>query len=222
MRGEAVDAGYERPGGAALIAGAAMGVVTMAFHPTGHAIARDPTGAVARLSTGVHALALASVPVLLLGTVALTRRLAGRRVLAELALCFHLLAAVAALLAAVTSGLLSTELAARAAGEEGAARDATVLLLRYSGLLNQAFARVLVGASSVAIVLWSLAVLRTRQLPRAVGMLGLAVAGATLAVLLAGRLRLDVHGFGAVVLGQAAWQVLVGLALRRGAAGADA
>ncbi|MGZ8376519.1 MAG: hypothetical protein ACXWZS_07620 [Gemmatirosa sp.] len=187
----------------------------MAFHPTGHAIVRDPTGAVARLSAGVHGLALAAVPVLLLGALTLTRRLAARGALAELALCFHAVGAVAGLLAALASGFLSTGLLVRAAGETGAAREATLLLARYSGLLNQASARVLVGMGSAAILLWSIAILRTGRLSRATGIVGVVVAGVALAFLLAGRLQLDVHGFGAVVLGQAVWLVLVGRGLRR-------
>jgi hypothetical protein len=210
------DAGVDAPaGGAALIAGAGMMLATMAFHPSGRAILRDPSGAVAWLSAGVHGLALAAMPMLLYGAVVLTRRLATRGALPELALCFHAIGAVAGLLAALASGFVSTGLLARAAGETGAAREGTLLLARYGGLLNQASARVLVGMGSAAILLWSIAILRTARLPRAAGMVGIAIAGATLALLLAGRLRLDVHGFGAVVLGQAVWLVLVGHGLRR-------
>lgn len=207
----------ERLGGAAMIAGAAMGLVTMAFHPTGHAILRDATGMAARVSAGVHALALAALPVAFYGALALTRRLAPRSALAELALAFHGAGAVATMLAAVASGFLSTDLLVRAAGEAGAAREATLALVAYSGAFNQAFARTLVGMASVAILLWSIGILRTRLLGRAAGLLGTVVAAATLALLLAGRLRLDVHGFGAVVLAQAVWLVLVGTELLRGA-----
>jgi hypothetical protein len=202
-----------RLGGSTLIAGAAMGLVTMALHPTGHEAMRDV--ATARLSVAVHALGIAAAPTTLHGAWVLTRRLARRAPSAELALAFQGLAAVAAVLAATASGFLATALARRAAGETGAARELTMGLLRYTGTLNQASARILVGASSLAILLWSIAILRTRLLGRPTGVLGGVVAAATLAVLLAGRLRLDVHGFGAVVLAQAVWLALVGLELRR-------
>jgi hypothetical protein len=213
MHSEAEEARGGRAGGTALMAGSAMLLVTMAFHPTGQAILRDPTGALARLSAAVHALALAAVPLLLLGAVALTRRLRGA--LAELALCFHAVGAVAGLLAALASGFLSTALLARAGGEAGAAREATLLLVRYSGLLNQAGARVLVGMGSAAILLWSVAALRTGRLGRVTAWIGVAGGGVALAVLLAGRLPLDVHGYGAVVLGQTVWLVMAGRELRR-------
>ena len=206
----------ERLGGAAMIAGAAMGLVTMAFHPTGHAILRDATGTAARVSAGVHALALAALPVAFYGALALTRRLSPRRALAELALAFHGAGAVATMLAAVASGFLSTDLLVSAAEQTGAAREATLSLVAYSGAFNQAFARTLVGMASVAILLWSIGILRTRLLRRASGLLGGVVAAVTLALLLGGRLRLDVHGFGAVVLAQAVWLALVGTELLRG------
>jgi hypothetical protein len=205
----------EKLGGLAMVAGAAMGLVTMALHPTGAQIAHGGA-ARAALSAAVHALALAGVPLVFFGTFALTRRLSGRGALAELALVFQGAAGVATLIAAVASGFLATDLVAGMAGLDGEARAMAGALLHYTGALNQAFARVLVGASSVAIGLWSVEILRTGLLRRGTGILGCAVAAATLLALLSGRLRLDVHGFGAVVLGQAVWLVMVGLELRRG------
>jgi hypothetical protein len=125
---------------------------------------------------------------------------------------------VAAIMAATASGFLAPVLIERAAALQGEARGANDALLHYTGHVNQAFARLLVAWSSVAIALWSAAILRTRLLPRALGVLGAVIALATLAVLLAGHLRLDVHGFGAVVLAQALWLIPVGLELRRAAA----
>jgi hypothetical protein len=129
---------------------------------------------------------------------------------------------VATLVAAVASGFLATDLVAGMAGLAGEARAVATSLLHYTGALNQAFARVLVGASSVAIGLWSIEILRTGLLRRGTGLLGCTLAAATLLALLSGRLRLDVHGFGAVVLGQAVWLVMVGLELRRPGDAGDA
>ena len=104
---------------------------------------------------------------------------------------------------------------AAAMAASGDERLAAAAVLHYNGSVNQAFARVLVAASSVAIGLWSLEIVRTRLLRRGSGVLGGVIAVVTLGVLLSGRLRLDVHGFGAVVLAQAVWLVLVGVELTR-------
>ena len=201
-------------GGTAMIAGAIMGLVTMALHPTGHDVARDPGGQGA-LTLAVHSLALFGVPLAFYGALVLTRRLSREGELAELALAFYAAAMLATVMAATASGFLAPPLIGRLAGLDGDAGLATAAVLRYNGAVNQAFARILVAASSVAIGLWSIEILRTRLMRRAWGWYGCVVAALALAALLSGHLRLDVHGFGAVVLLQAVWLVAVGAELRR-------
>jgi len=190
-----------------MIAGAVMGLVTMAFHPTG--------GGHAAQALAVHALAIAAAPVAFYGGWVLTRRLSAGGALAELALAFYGLSAVATLLATAASGFLASDLIAQVAAAQGDARAAAAAVLHYNGASNQAYAKVLVGASSVSIGLWSMEIVRTRLMRRAAGVLGCVVAVVTLALLLSGRLTLDVHGFGAVVLGQSIWLIMVGAELRR-------
>ena len=204
----------ETLGGWGLIAGSAMTLATMALHPTGHDIARAP-GTQGPLSLAVHVLALLGMPLVLYGTYALTRRLAPFGALAELALVFQAVAAVATIMAVVASGFLATDLAVRLAALEGDARATAAALLHYTGSVNQAFARVLVACSSIAIGLWSAEMLRTRAFGRGTGIFGASLAAVTLVALFSGRLRLDVHGFGAVVLAQSVWLVLVGVRLLR-------
>ncbi|HYW13497.1 MAG TPA: hypothetical protein VE871_16165, partial [Longimicrobium sp.] len=189
------------------MAGAVMGLVTMAFHPTG--------GGHAALALAVHALAIFSAPISFYGGWVLTRRLSAAGPLSELALAFYGLAAVATLLATAASGFLASDLIARVAASQDEARAAAAAVLQYNSASNQAYAKVLVAASSVAIGLWSVEIVRTRSMRRAAGILGCAVAAGTLLLLFSGRLTLDVHGFGAVVLAQAVWSILVGAELRR-------
>jgi hypothetical protein len=187
----------ETLGGWAMIAGAVMGLVTMGFHPT--SVER------AALVVAVHALAIAGAPVAFYGGWVLARRLSAGGALAELALAFYGVSAVATMLAATASGLLMPVLAAQAAPES---------VIDYNHGLNQAFAKVLVAASSVAIAIWSMEIVRTGLMRRAAGMLGCVIAPLTLLALFSGRLTLDVHGFGAVVLLQAVWLIMVGAELR--------
>jgi heme/copper-type cytochrome/quinol oxidase subunit 1 len=66
----------DAPSGILLIAGAVTGVLVMAVHPTAHSLLEP--GAFSRqahLIGTVHGLALASVPILFLGLLGLTRRL---------------------------------------------------------------------------------------------------------------------------------------------------
>lgn len=196
----------EKLGGTAMVAAAAMGLVTMLFHPT--------STANAGLVLAVHALALAALPLAGYGGFALTRRLSRGGAAAELAFAFYAMAMVAALLAATSSGLLAPALARLAEAD-----PANRVLAAFNWQLNQAFDRVFVAATSIAIGVWSMEGLRTGRMRRASAILGCVVAAVTLIALASGRLRMDVHGFGAVILAQGVWSVLVGLELRRAEAG---
>ena len=135
--------------------------------------------------------------------------------MSELALAFYAASAVAAMMAATASGLLGPDLFARAADARAEELNVVEGLLRYNHSMNQAFAKILVATSSAAIGLWSIEILRTGRMRQATGIVGCVVAFITLAVLFTGCLTLDVHGFGAVVLGQAVWLILAGSELRR-------
>jgi hypothetical protein len=150
--------------------------------------------------------------------VGLARRLPAAG-LAWLGLAFEGLAAVAVVPAAIASGWIGTELARAVAERGGEMRELERELLRLNGHVNQAFAEVHVVAAALAIMLWSLAILARGGFPRALGYTGGLLATATLAGLLSGHLRLDVHGFGLVVLGQALWLGACAVALWRGARG---
>ena len=86
-------------------------------------------------------------------------------------------------------------------------------VLHYNFAINQACAKIFVAASSLAIGLWSIEMIRTREMGRGKGIYGAIVTVVTLLALLSGHLRMDIHGFGAVVLLQTVWLIMVGIAL---------
>ena len=89
--------------GMLLIAGALAGVFVMSFHPTAHdMIAGADAARQARLGVLVHAVALATVPVLFLGLLGLSRRL-GSTDLTTAALVFYGFGGAAVISAAVAS-----------------------------------------------------------------------------------------------------------------------
>ena len=213
----------ERNGGWALIVGAAMGLVTMAFHPSGAQMLRDFERN-APINVAVHTLALLAVPVTFFGAVALARRLAVSPGLSRFALIVFGMAQIAVMVAAVASGLLATMLVSRILTSTGAEAESARLLLSFSGMLNHAFATVFVVASSIAIGVWSVAMWRARDFPRWLAWLGLLVGSTLVGITLLGRLRLDVHHFGLVVLAQSVWIIGTGITLvrlPRGPSGGD-
>lgn len=208
----------DRPGGWALILGSLMTLVTMALHPTGADMLRDYDTFAPR-NILAHGLAIAALPLTVFGWLALGRRLrrAGAGAEAEFGFVTYALAAVAVLTAGIASGLIAPMLAARIL-EAGAEGDAMLrALFRYSGMVNQGFATVFVAASAAAMTIWSAGALRAGGLPRALAGFGLLVGLVLLGITVAGRLRLDVHHFGMIVVAQSAWTVGVGVVLSRAA-----
>jgi hypothetical protein len=206
----------ERVSGLALIAGSVGMIITMSLHPTGHDLfAPGQLAPVAHLAVTVHALALMSMPALFFGALGLSRYFGWGKRFSVAALVCYGFAMIAGMNAAVFSGLVAPGLARNIVGAEPVAAESWRIVFHYNGALNQGFALVLVVASSLAILLWSASMVRSAALSQVLGIYGCFLGPVTLIAVLSGHLRLDVHGFGLVVLGQAAWFIVAGAKLFR-------
>jgi hypothetical protein len=208
---------HDRAGGIALIASSLVPLVAVVFHPTAH----DFDGAGQLASSGARMLAvhggmLAALPLALFGGLALVRRARAGSRLGEIALLTYALAGAAGLVAAGVS-LAVPAIAGPMLEADDAVRPGYRLLFAYSGALIQAFARIFVVASWMAIALWSAAALRGGSLPRALGIYGIAAAVVSWVLLFSSLLRLDAHGFGFMLLLQGAWFIPTGAVLCRSA-----
>jgi hypothetical protein len=204
--------------GLGLIAGSVGMIITMSLHPTGHDLfVPGRIGAVALLTRATHGLALVSLPVVFLGAWGLARRLGWNERASVAALVLYGFGLVAVLNAAVASGLIAPEIGRRIVEGDTTTGEMWRMAFRYNGMVNQGFATVFVVASSMAILLWSAVMVRSGTLGRGVGIYGSILGPLTVLAVLSGHVRLDVHGFGAIVLGQAIWYVMVGALLWRGA-----
>ena len=203
-----------RLSGVALIAGSVGTIITMGLHPSGQ-IAPAQMEAMIRMLIGVHSLALACVPILFLGAWGLARRGASADRLNMAGLVLYTFALLAVANAAVADGLVTPNILRQMVASAGSAPaiDGWRMVSRYNFYVNQGYAQVFVAASSAAILLWSVAMFRQRDLSRGLGTYGCILAAVTLLALFSGRLRLDTHGFGAVAMGQAIWFIVAGVLL---------
>ncbi len=205
----------DQTGGTLMILGALSGAFALALHPTAHDILNPDTGAAqARLGVLVHSVAIAGLPVLFLGFLAMARRL-GPSNLTTAALVFWGFGGVAVLSAAVASGFVATDLFRRVVAEPGPTGDLYHLLGSYTGMLNQGYARVNVVAAAVAILLWSAAIIRSGRMSVASGWAGAVVGLTVLAGFFSGHLQLDVHGFGLITFLESGWMIWLGVQLWR-------
>jgi hypothetical protein len=203
----------DRVSGVLLIAGGLCGVLVMAHHPHGRDLLESGRFASqAGRNALLHGAALIVVGAIVLGLLGLRRRLAGSD-LATAAMVAYAFAAVAVISAAAASGFVATELIGRIVEAGNTASDTDRALLSYTNLLNGAFAKVHVVASSLSILLWGAAILRDRGLARAAGIGGVVIGTVLLGGFFAGHLRMDVHGFGIATFAQSAWLVWVGVLL---------
>lgn len=210
-----------RTDAAALVAGALASLVTMALHPRGGEALRDGetlsrAGVAAVVS---HSIALAGVPLLLVGFWGLSRRLGWESPLVRLAFATYALASVAVVNAALMSGLVApgVALSIRSAIPEGGSMAQS--FFAYTFVLNQSFARVYVVAWSAAVVLWSVRALRLGAPWRGAGAFGALAGAAVAAAVISGALPLNVHGFAHVVLLQSAWTIWMAARLAKDGGG---
>lgn len=205
-----------RSAATALVAGSLAGIVVMVLHPTGHAVVGNATAGRGNALVGVvHALAMLAQPLLVSGMLVVTDRLRVRRELAMTGLVTFAFASFAVIIAAAASGFIAPAAVRGLGGADDPARSGMMNALHYTGLLNQAFARLHVLFSCVAIMLWSAAMLAGRELSRALGAYGIVMGAALLAAVFGAGMRLDIHGYGLVVLAQASWFTRAALVLRR-------
>lgn len=186
-----------RAGAWAIVAGTIMSVALMLAHPTqAGATQIGPID----LNVIVHAAAVLAMPLLVFGAWALTKLI--DRPLAALALVFYAFGCVAVMSAAIMSGFVMAQLV-DAAHTPGASRTGIDFqsLANLTHWQNQAYANVYTGMAALAVLMWSIA-WRGAPVQR---VLGIFIAGGTLAWMLTGTLTLNIHGMLAVTLGQAVW-----------------
>jgi len=195
----------DRAGGISIIAGTLAGLVTMAFHPTGRALLND-FERVALINRSVHALAIAGTIATFYGLLRLTRAFESQRPLADAALVAYGFGAVAVMFAAIASGFVATAMAEQIQIAGGNARELYEPVRDFGWAFNQACTRVFVVTASTGIGLWSLAMLRGPHFGRGLGGTGLVIGAAAVIATLAG-IPMDIHGFGAIVLGHGVWLI---------------
>ena len=183
-------------------------IITMIFHPGGK-IGPEQLEQMIRLNIGVHSLALLSLPVLLLGAWGMSRRLDGGDRAAWAGLLLFALASVAVMIAGTLNGLAAPGLMRKLAAATPETHEIWHAVLSYNFQVNQAFARVYAVGASLAILLWSVAILRYRTLGMGVAIYGIVLGVVTAAGIGSGMLTPDRHGFAILIFGQAIWFLLV-------------
>ena len=205
-----------RLGAIALLAGALIGIIVLASHPGGaHRVNPEQVQSLIVMIVGVHALAIASLPILFLGALVFSREAVSNLRLGIIALVIFGFASVATMGAATMSGLV-VPAALRHLVTHDAAAEQWHLLLSYTHTINQGFAQIGAVGFCVAIIIWSIALIRRRALNLVLGIYGILLGIAVIVALVSGVAELELHGgFEFITLGQSIWFILAAVLLWR-------
>jgi hypothetical protein len=203
-----------RTTGFVLLAVTLLAIVFMAHHPTagrspdvGHAVER--IAGLSHASAVVHGVLIAALLAMLHCLSMFASRRDLDRPLVRAGAIAYATGVVVMIGAALVSGFVTAQVATLMPHDTPADLQVTHHLLILCGILNQACANCATVAMSAGILLWSIDLLRDRGLARAGGVLGLFVGIVPMVALPIGAIHLDVHGMLAVVVLQAAWQLVI-------------
>lgn len=188
----------------------------MAIHPTGaQGINLDQVGHFVWMSGVAHGLALASVLLLLLGACGLTRLLALPDRIAFAALVTFTFSCGAIMIAGTVSGWVIPGILKLMARDVADNAPQWRIAMASIFQINQAMSKVYSVGAALAITLWSTCSLRQRRLSRVIAYWGCVTAPLTALLVLAGHIRLDVHGMIVIMLSEIVWFIGMGAGLWR-------
>lgn len=200
--------------GICILAGASLATVTMILHPMGGDLA-----AIASMSSVFmfsHALSIFCTPLLGFGFWGLSAHLFTKNRAAFIGFAFICLGLVAALIAGTINGLVLPQYALKYA--KSAVDPVTLHTIRsYGNFINLSADYILIGAVCIAIPVWSVLIIRTRQMPVWLGYYGLAITGLGITGLLTRFSYTSVTGFSIFIFGFVSWKILAGILLIRSA-----
>jgi hypothetical protein len=203
----------EKNGGIALLMGALLTLFTALLHPKGGSI--EYLQSMAQKIAISHSIGLLAIPFLGLGFWILTKRMGTTHFLPLISFSLTLMGLLAGTVAATINGLALPIYIGNYKEATAEVFAAINPIIRYNISLNQAFDYVFFSALSLAILLWSLAILSLRRLPMWIGYLGLALSLTVIVMFLTGYVFVNLHGFRLFLFFLVVWIGLVGVALLR-------
>lgn len=188
-------------------------VVFMAMHPMPHS---HELGNVVKslaeggtYNTAIHGVLIGLIVLVLIGTCGLAAKLGLGALEVRGGLVAQALATVILIGAATVNGVILPRLCEKYSAASGDRLEPARALLILCAEANHACDHIGIWLQSAAIVLWSLALVR-RKGSGALGAFGFLLGLAAPTALVAGKLPMTVHGFGAFVLATAVWYVWSG------------
>lgn len=190
-------------------------IITMIFHPTGKDILNQPEDIAQKYShinIAVHALAIASLGILYWAFWQGSNLFGSPKLLINLGLISFGIGTVCGINAAVINGFVAPNLLQKINEAEPVKRELLQMILANNFELNQAFTKVYVISTAFAIIVWSICLWKNKNnFSKITAVVGFIISIFCFISILAGHIKLDVHGFGLIVFLQAIWTILTAI-----------
>jgi hypothetical protein len=210
----------EVTGGLILISAALASVTAAAHHPVIKAQGRDDLFAQIRESAVadrlVHGALIVCTMALLFALLRFAQRLGTHRATVLLGLISYVFGAAAMISAALIDGFLVPEIGSSYLQAPSNTPDDGVAFLRFCSIAIQVFTKTGVIAVSVAILLWSAALIRAGRGPLLAAVAGVAVVLLQVYVFMRNGPAITAHTIIPIVVSMAVWYFAIGLLLLAG------
>jgi hypothetical protein len=199
---------FQKLAGYCLIIGSILMVLTMALHPSGGDI--EHIIKISKVAITAHSIAIFSLPFVAIGFYGLAQILKTDNHLSLLGLAFVGFGLVAIMLAAALNGLILPMYVLKNQGQTGQNLETLKLIIRYGSTFNAAMDFIFIAGYSIAMLLWSIIILKTAILPRWIGIYGIGLLVVCIIAHISHFNFISVTGFAIYVFGIVSWIVLIG------------
>ena len=162
---------YKKTAGLALIIGSVFLIVTMALHPAGGSF--EHLLKISKVIVTAHTIAILSIPINLVGFWGFKKSFTKAWGLPMLAFTTISVGHIAALIAAALNGLVLPIFINQYKEATPEKIAAIMPILKFNSALNHAFDYIFIGAMCIAVLLWSIAILITKEYPNWLAYLGI-------------------------------------------------
>lgn len=203
-----MDHHFYKSTGISLISGAILLIATMVLHPSGGSM--EHIIQISSTITITHAMAILCLPIILFGFYGLTNKLLEKWKASILAFIIMSFSLVAALFAALVNGLTLPYFLGQYANsiEENTAVLAPIV--NYSFALNKPLDYVFIVGCCLAILIYSIIIIRSNKMPRWIGYLGVSIMVFAIIGASTGFVFTSLTGFRLFTFSLAAWILSAG------------
>lgn len=159
-----------------------------------------------------HGLALLCIPVMAFGYWGFSTQLTDKYHLSRLALLITLMGLMAVAVSGIMNGLVLTQFAVKYQNFNNN-DTALTTIVTYGHCISRAFAYVFIGNTLLAILIWSVMIIRTGKFPKWLGYYGLFIVVIITACFTLGIPLTTVWGFSLVVFSVVSWNTAAGVLL---------